>query len=229
MYLGIDTSTSRGSLALARPGELLAEVPLLERSQHARDLMERLDGVFEETKVRASDLRGIGVAVGPGSFTGVRIGMATAKGLAYALQIAAAGISTLEALARAAQRSRGWTSGAIGAALEAGRGEIYWAIFKAEQGNLSRLSEDRSCRPPSAIEGLPDGLLIAGNAAGSIAFLAERQHLTPPTVVDPSPLLAGSIALWAAATIPGGASYRPGTLGPNYVRPAGAEAPRRRL
>lgn len=228
MYLGIDTSTSRGSLALARPGELLAEVPLLERSQHARDLMERLHGLLEESRLRASDLRGVGVAVGPGSFTGVRIGMATAKGLAYALRIAAAGISTLEALARAAQRTQGWTSGAIGAALEAGRGEIYWAIFKTEEGVLSRLGEDRSCRPSSAIEGLPDNILIAGNAAGSIALLAERRHRAPPAVVDPPPLLAGAIALWAAATIPGGASYRPGTLGPNYVRPAGAEAPRRR-
>ncbi len=228
MYLGIDTSTSRGSLALARPGELVAEIPLLERSQHARDLMERLHGLLEGNNLRASDLRGVGVAVGPGSFTGVRIGMATAKGLAYALQIAAAGISTLEALARAAQRTQGWTRGAIGAALEAGRGEIYWAIFKAEAGTLSRLSEDCSCRPPSVIEGLPEKLLIAGNAAGNLGRLAELRHAVPPTVVDPAPLLAGSIALWVAATIPGGASYRPGTLGPNYVRPAGAEAPRRR-
>lgn len=228
MYLGIDTATSRGSLALARPGELVAEIPLLERSEHARDLILKLHRLLEERGIRAADLRGVGVTVGPGSFTGVRIGMATAKGMAYALHIAATGMSTLEALARSAQRTKGWTSGTIGAALQAGRGEIYWAMFTAEGGTLTRRSEDRSCHPASVIGELPDMILLAGDAAGMLARLIEEHGGISPAVLDPPPFLAGSLALQAAAVMPGGDGYTPGTLGPNYVRPAGAEVPRRR-
>jgi len=228
LYLGIDTATSRGSLALARSGELVAEIPLLERSEHARELIVRLHRLLEEKGLQPSDLRGVGVSVGPGSFTGVRIGMATAKGLAYALRVAAAGMSTLEALARAARRATDWKAGAIGAALGAGRGEIYWALFMVDGENLSRLCEDRSCHPSSVIEALPDGLLLTGDAAGALGRLVEERGAPSPEILDPPPLLAGSIALRAAAILPGGPGYSPGTLGPNYVRPAGAEVPRRR-
>src|SRR3989442_5571948 len=122
--LGIDTATSRGSVALARPGEVLAAVPLLERGAHARDLLLRIDGLLQKTGLRPSDLHGLAVTVGPGSFTGVRIGLSTAKGFAYSLGIGLAGLSTLEALARAAAPVRGAAQPPlVCATIEAGRRE----------------------------------------------------------------------------------------------------------
>ncbi|OLE67323.1 MAG: tRNA (adenosine(37)-N6)-threonylcarbamoyltransferase complex dimerization subunit type 1 TsaB, partial [Acidobacteria bacterium 13_1_20CM_2_68_7] len=79
--LGIDTATSPGSTALARPGAVIARARLDERGWHARDLLSRVDTMLAGAGVALQDLTGIAVTVGPGSFTGVRIGMATAKGL----------------------------------------------------------------------------------------------------------------------------------------------------
>ena len=85
--LGIDTATSRGSVALAREGEVLTSGDLHERGAHARDLVQRIDRLLAGTGLGPGDLQGIVVTLGPGSFTGVRVGLSTAKGLAYALDI----------------------------------------------------------------------------------------------------------------------------------------------
>jgi tRNA threonylcarbamoyladenosine biosynthesis protein TsaB len=226
--LGLDTASARGSIALARPGEILAQAALEERAWHARDLVIRIDGLLREAGLTAHDLAGIGVAVGPGSFTGVRIGMATAKGLAYSLDIGLAGLSTLEALARATLGSMiSPPLGAICPAIQAGRGEVYAALFRTERGELVREVPDRSWRPVDLARALPPGTLLVGDGAGPVleAVRVEGRSAEP----HPStPALAPAIALWTCRAVPEGTVYRPGTLGPNYVRPADAEAPRRR-
>ena len=224
-YLGLDTATSRGSVALARPGEVLIEASLPDRGAHARDLLASVDGILRSSGLESRDLLGIGVAVGPGSFTGVRVGMATAKGLGYALRIGVAGISTLEAIARAAARA---APSAVCVAIGAGRGEVYGALFRVDEGEPVRTAPDRSYRPATLAGTLPEGCLLAGD--GATALLAEvaqggRERLT---VLDPCPLLAGTIALWASSTIAPGTPYGVGNLGPNYVRPSDAETARRR-
>jgi tRNA threonylcarbamoyladenosine biosynthesis protein TsaB len=226
--LGLDTATARGSVALAESGRLLAEQALEERGAHARDLLSRVDALLHEAGIEPRRLTGIGVAVGPGSFTGVRIGMATAKGLAYSLQIALAGLSTLEAMARAAGGALQEPPGILCPVIAAGRGEVYAALFRVPAGGaVERLTPDRSWRPPDLASELPRVAVLVGDAGGTLAAAARSRGLEF-RVLESCPPLAGAIALWAGEAIPPGAGFRAGEPRPNYVRPSDAEPARRR-
>jgi tRNA threonylcarbamoyladenosine biosynthesis protein TsaB len=224
--LGIDTATSRGSVALARPGEVLAAVALIERGAHARDLLPEIDGLLQRSGLRPSGLHGIAVTVGPGSFTGVRVGLATAKGLAYSLGIGLAGLSTLEALARAAVPERGVAPPRVCAAIEAGRGEVYAALFRIENGEPARETADVSRRPADLVREIPSGTLVVGDGS-AVLERAARELGLDIEVIDPWPPLAGPVALWGCRTLLPGTPYRPGAARPNYVRPSDGEAVKR--
>jgi tRNA threonylcarbamoyladenosine biosynthesis protein TsaB len=224
-YLGLDTATSRGSVALVRDARIVATELLGERAWHARELFPAIERLLGGAGLTPAELRGVGVAIGPGSFTGLRIGMATAKGLGYALRIGVTGLSTLEALARAAARAAP-PPGVVCAVLEAGRGEVYAAMFRLEGDAMSRLGADRSYRPGDLLRELSGGTRLAGDGAAlmqEVAAAAGRRF----DIVDPTPPLAPVLALHAAATIRPDAGYEPGRLRPNYIRPSDAEAARR--
>jgi len=224
--LGIDTATSRGSVALARQGEVLASGDLRERGAHARDLVQRIDRLLAGTGFGPGDLQGVVVTLGPGSFTGVRVGLSTAKGLAYALDIGLGGMSTLEALARAVLVQGAGAAVAVCAAIEAGRGEVYAALFRVDDGEPVRATEDRSYRPADLARILRPGTLVVGDGASTVDR-AARDEGRDIEVIEAWPLLAGPLALWGCRTLAPGARYLPGQPRPNYVRPSDAEAPRR--
>lgn len=224
--LAIDTATSRASVALARPGEIVACASLLERGGHARDLLLQIDGLLERSGLRPSSLRGLAVTVGPGSFTGVRVGLATAKGLAYSLDIGLAGLSTLEALALSVSREYEGGAPVVCAAMEAGRGEVYAALFRIETGEPLRETPDRSHRPADLVRTLPSGTSVVGD--GSVALeRAARESGRSIEVIAFSAPLAGPLALWGCRALRPGATYVPGGPRPNYVRPSDAEAAKR--
>ncbi len=224
--LGIDTATSRGSVALAGPGEVLVDASLLERGAHARDLLLHIDRLLERAGLRTCNLHGLAVTVGPGSFTGVRIGLATAKGLAYSLGIGLAGLSTLEALARASVLESGGEPPLLCAAMEAGRGEVYAALFRVEGDEPVRETADLSYRPADLARSLPPLTRVVGDGSATLER-AARKAGREIEVVDLWPPLAGPLALWGCRTMRPGAPYSPGGPRPNYVRPSDAEAARR--
>jgi len=224
--LGIDTATSPGSAALASPGAVIARAGLDERGWHARDLLDRIDVLLTEARIGPEDLSGIAVTIGPGSFTGVRIGMATAKGLAYALNVGLVGLSTLEALARAVLLDNPERPPRLCAVIEAGRGEVYAALFRLEGGEPIREGPERSVRPVDLALELPPGTPVAGDGAGAV-LQAAREAGRDLQALDARPLLAGPLALWGCRTLHPGDPYRPGTLRPSYIRPSDAEAARR--
>ncbi len=120
MILGIDTATRRLSIALLDDEEVLAEHSWLTANQHSKELSPAIDRMLHQLEVAPRDLTAVGVAKGPGSFTGVRIGMGVAKGLAMALSIPLIGVLTLDVIAAA-------TPGAeepLVAIVQAGRGRI---------------------------------------------------------------------------------------------------------
>ena len=124
--LGIDTSTPIGSVALIDDENIVAEHTLNIVQAHSSRLMPAIDAVLKWGEITPHDLDGCVVGIGPGSFTGIRIGVATAKSLCYAVDKPIIGVSTLEAIAYNLR----WTDGVICPILDARRSEIYGTIFE---------------------------------------------------------------------------------------------------
>jgi len=141
LFLAIDTTTAVCSVALGRDGGLLAEYLLNIKKTHSQRLMPLIISMLRDSDVDRRRLDGICVAVGPGSFTGIRIGMATARGLAQGLGIPLVGVNTLEALAGAGA----CYPALLCPLLDARRGQVYTAVYR---GGASRLE---TVEPPQAL------------------------------------------------------------------------------
>lgn len=165
--LALDTSTFVGTVAVTRDGELLAEWSASVRATHGETLLPHVAKVLELSGVAPAELDAIAVGIGPGSFTGVRIGVATAKGLALALGKPIVGISSLRTLAR------GMSSGAglCVPVLDAHKGEVYCAAFALEAGELVERVAPFHAQPEEAARRLREAageqcLWLAGNGVG---------------------------------------------------------------
>ena len=130
MLLAIDTATRYASLALHDGGCVRAEITWEMSDRHTVEVMSRIAGLLEQLGATAHDLVGLAVSIGPGSFTGLRVGLAIAKGLALANAIPIAGIPTLDVIARA----QVVTSGGLVAALQAGRGKLVTMRYRRVRG-----------------------------------------------------------------------------------------------
>ena len=160
LILAFDMATSVVTSALVRAGE-----PLVERVSRPGSVMQEIDVVLREAEVEAEQLEALAVGRGPGSFTGVRIGLATARALAFALGLRAAGVSTLDALA----------AGSPGAVpvIDAKRGEVF----------MTSDGEPR-CLEPAALELAPGAVCVGDGALRYRAILEERGAVIPPDVSD---------------------------------------------
>ena len=219
--LGIDTSTPIGSVAVIDGDNLVAEHTLNIVQAHSSRLMPAIDGILKWSDITADDLDGCAVGIGPGSFTGIRIGVATIKSLCYALDKPIVGVSTLEAVAYNLR----WTNGPICPLLDARRSEVYGAIFEGGtewrrisedlclsiDAFLDRLDTDTS--PDCPINFVGDGLLTYGNAVRE--RLSERVHFADAIFNVPR---GATIAYLGAQCLQSGESDNYWTLVPNYVR-----------
>lgn len=124
--LSLETSTSICSVAVHEQGELLALAEIKEPGAHAEKLLLLVDEVFEKAGLSFADLDAVAVSQGPGSYTGLRIGVSTAKGIAYALEIPLIGINTLQAMAASQRIAQGEY---VVAVLDARRKEVYTQTF----------------------------------------------------------------------------------------------------
>jgi tRNA threonylcarbamoyladenosine biosynthesis protein TsaB len=130
LLLAIDTTTNVCSVALGERDKLWAEIVLNTKKTHSQRLMPALQTLLRDTGVDKKQLAGIAVALGPGSFTGIRIGIATAQGLAQGLEIPLIGVITLDALSE----SCGFFPGLICPLLDARRGEVYTGLYRGGSG-----------------------------------------------------------------------------------------------
>ena len=159
--LAVDTATQSCGVALSEKDRLLAEMLLVSRETHSIHLMGMVRDVLARTKVSLAEVDAFAVTLGPGSFTGLRIGISTIKGLAAAMGKPLAGISTLEALA--------WqypsTGTPVAALMDARRREVYAARFRFEAGELIRETADQVGAPMEAVQGISEPCLFAGSGA----------------------------------------------------------------
>ena len=134
--LALETSAKAVSAAVSKDGKILASGYQDTGLTHSRTLMPIVEAMLKNAELVPADLDAIAVAVGPGSFTGIRIGVAAAKGLAFAVDKPVIGISTLAAMAR----NVSFADGLVVCAMDARRHQVYNALFEAKEGCLARLT-----------------------------------------------------------------------------------------
>ena len=138
MILAFETSAKAASVALLDKGILLGETYQNTGLTHSQTLLPMAEQLLQNCGRTPEDVTAVAVAAGPGSFTGVRIGVAAAKGFAWGRELPCYGVSTLEAMAV----TLGVWDGYVVPAMDARRNQTYTAIFAAEQGSLTRILED---------------------------------------------------------------------------------------
>lgn len=138
LVLSVDSSCSTATCALVKDDEILAEINLNDKKQHSVILMDLIDSILNEYKIDVNDLDAFIISRGPGSFTGLRIGMATLKGLAFASKKPLLSVSTLDALAYNAIPFQG----IICPIMDALRDNVYTCLYKSENNSLNPLIEE---------------------------------------------------------------------------------------
>ena len=161
--LAIDTATLVSSVAVATDKKLLAELTLQTKLTHSEVLMPHIEQILSMTKVKKNELDAIAVSIGPGSFTGLRIGLATAKTIAYALDIPIIGVSTLAALAYHYPVGDVY----IAPLLDAQKGNVYISLYTWEAGQLHEAYEP-------TVKSFDDVLAAGQRLDKPVVFLGEK-------------------------------------------------------
>jgi len=169
ILLALDTSGPDGSVALARDGVICEEVEIHSSLDFAKSVLPVIDGLLARHGLTLAEMDGFAAVTGPGSFTGLRVGLATIQALARCARKQAAGFTALEVLA-AAYRGR---ADHIAVWIDVGRGEVYAADCSGL--DLSAIPAARLDRPERLLSGLEAGTLIVGSGARRHAELIERQ------------------------------------------------------
>ena len=159
--LAVDTATTSCSVAVVDKKSLLTEVTLFKEQTHSKHLMNIIDRVIVTSGLKISELDGFAVTKGPGTFTGLRIGISSIKGLAMATGKPVVGVSSLEALATQAFLS----PYLICPLLDARRGEVYFSRYRFQKGRLKAEIEENVLTPLAAISDIDEPCIFIGNGA----------------------------------------------------------------
>ncbi len=221
--LALETAAKAVSAAITEDGKVLAAGYQDTGLTHSRTLMPIVECLFKNTGLSVADLDAIAVSAGPGSFTGVRIGVSAAKGLAFAGDKPAVAVSTLAALAR----NVSFGDGIIVCAMDARRQQVYNALFEARDGALTRLTPDRAISLTDLAEELrndPRPKTVLGDGGDMCAAFLEEAGV--PCRLAPAHLVkenAVSVALEAEDIAKNGGLVSAQELAPVYLRPPQAE------
>ena len=226
LILAFETSAKSCSAALHDGRGLLAESYQNSGLTHSQTLMVMAQDLLKVCGKSASDVTHLAVAAGPGSFTGIRIGVAAAKGFAWGAELPVYGVSTLESMAR----SLGAFDGHICCCMDARRNQVYNALFLCENGELTRISEDRAISLAdlnTELQHIDGPIYLVGDGA-----VLAHKNLSPdiPELILPPEhrqhQRASGVALAALDAINRGEPGDGAALQPNYLRLSQAERER---
>lgn len=225
--LAVDTTSAHASVALLADGELLGVLGFrTARAKHAEQLLPSVDYLLVQAESSLGQLDGFAVAVGPGSFTGLRVGIATVEGLAYTLGLPVVGVSALEATAHRYRYRRG----KLVAFLDAYRGDVYAACFRSDGESLVPLDEPVCIDPEDFLRALEASSerpeLIAGNGTLRHDILLRSRMPDTVTIAEPSFFLAEDVARIGAGKLARGERAPLGGLDALYLRAPEAERQR---
>jgi len=216
LLLAIDTATQVPSLALYDGERVVAEETWRTANGHTVELVPSLVHMMERQRISPSELKGVAVALGPGSFTGLRIGLGVAKGLALTLAIPLIGIPTLDALVYAQGRERG----PVCAVLQAGRGRVSAAFYRRRQGQWQQQGDYHLTSWGDLCAEIETRTFFCGEIDAQAAALLRERLGEKSTVASPASSLrrAGYLAELGWQRLERGQVDDPATLAPIYPR-----------
>ncbi len=230
LILAVETSTLTGSVALMEgslDGEnseekILSEITLNVPGTHSERLMPSIDRLLREASLSIDNIQGIALALGPGSFTGLRIGVSTVKGLAYALKVPVVGVPTLDALAQNVP----FALSLVCPVLDARKKEVYAALFRGDgQGQIQKISEDWVVSPEDLCPRIPEKTVFLGNGMEMYRELfkeklGSRALFAPPELSLPR---AANVARLSLPRFKDGLTLDLFSFIPTYLRRSEAE------
>ena len=224
LIFGIDTCCAAATAALVDDRIMVAQTVLNQNKTHSEKLMPQIEKMFEAAEVEPSAVDAFAAAVGPGSFTGVRIGVATVKALAQATKKPCIEVSTLEALAFSSK----FFDGILCPMLDARRNQVYNALFQGGKGEMTRLCDDRAVALDELLDDLrkmDKDVIFMGDA--TLVFEAEikgalgERAFFAPKISNFN--LGGAVAEIGLSKFENGETVDYGALVPRYVRLSQAE------
>lgn len=223
--LAIETSTLAGGVALCEDGRIAGLSALDVALTHSERLLAMIDRLLDDCRWTLARVDGLALSIGPGSFTGLRVGAATVKGLALALDVPVAPVPTLDALAANVP----FAAAPVCALLDARKGEVYCALYRWDEGAMRRDSDYLALSPEAAVERLPSPVIVLGDGVRACGPFLERAGvdalLAPPAQAMPS---AATVAQIGEAMLRAGAGVPADAIEPLYLRPSEAELKARR-
>ena len=227
MLLAIDTSTDTASLALVQDSQVLAELTWCCGQNHTVELLPQLVRLLNQTKLSLQSLNGVIVAKGPGSFNGLRVGISTAKGLAFSLGIPIVGISTLEVAAY----QHAETGLPVCPIFNAGRGEIATAIYRKKYHKWLRLAAEHITTVDALCSQITTKTIFCGEFTPFIATQLREQLRRRAIIPPPATRLrrASFLAELGQQQLAAGNYDNSATLQPLYLRRPAITKPRHRI
>jgi tRNA threonylcarbamoyladenosine biosynthesis protein TsaB len=216
--LAVETSTLSGGAALLDGERVVGEYTLDVRVTHSERLMAAIDQLLSDTGWTARDLEGLAVTVGPGSFTGLRVGLSTVKGLALALAIPIAAVPTLDAMAAMLP----YAALPVCPVLDARKREVYASLYRWDGLGMRRHWDYLAIGPDDLARRLDEPVIVVGDAAETIS--SPFAHRVEPPRRGPAPAVVGALG---RARLALGDTVLASELVPIYLRPSEAELERR--
>lgn len=224
LIFGIDTCCMAATAALVNDSVMVAQTVVNHKKTHSQKMMPQVEEMFRLSEIDPTEIDAFAAAVGPGSFTGVRIGVATVKAMAQAMDKPCIAVSTLEALAYSSK----FFEGIVSPILDARRNQVYNALFAAGKSGLRRLCDDRALALSellSELKATDEDVLFAGD--GVLTYKEEIQNelgnraYFAPRITNMN--LAGAVAELGAERYAIGDTVHYRELVPQYVRLSQAE------
>ncbi len=224
LLLALETSAKAASVALFRDGVLLGEHFQNTAVTHSQTLLVMAQDLVKQCGYTPQEVQAVAVAEGPGSFTGVRIGVSAAKGFAWGGEIPCCGVSTLEAMAR----TLGIFEGTVCAVMDARRNQVYNALFSVKNGEIDRITPDRAIALAdleAELQEIHTPIYLVGDGSILCRNTIELSNLILPPEHRMHQRASG-VGLAALEKIAAGKPGDGASLTPNYLRLSQAERER---
>lgn len=239
IILGIDTSTNYGSVAIAEKERLLCELPIPLTESYSKGLLNTIDDILEVSKISACDIDGYAISIGPGSFTGLRIGLSTCKGFNLAMERPIIPVETLDAMVdsiyldfQSSDPFTGWVPRNLQSSIlllcpiiDAKRGEVYTSFYRYEEGCLKKVTDDMVISPENLCKKITEPTFFFGDGVKPYRDIIKDRlgELAYFYTGIPKNSIAASIALMGIKKIERGDVVDSMTLKPKYIRRSEAE------